>query len=72
MKYVFDSNSLINLFRYYYPERFPSLWNKFNALVSEEKLVSVREVYNEVSSYNDSLAEGVKDKEKYTIYGTNR
>ncbi len=26
MIYVFDSSPLIDLFRYYYPDRFPSLW----------------------------------------------
>ena len=50
MKYVFDSDSLINLFRHYYPERFPTLWEKFDALVSGGELISVREVYNEIGS----------------------
>ncbi|MFX0203731.1 MAG: DUF4411 family protein, partial [Candidatus Hodarchaeota archaeon] len=55
MKYVFDSDSLINLFRHYYPERFPTLWEKFNTLVSEGELTSVREVYNEIGSSEDPL-----------------
>jgi len=37
MKYVFDSDSLINLFRHYYPERFPTLWEQFDALVLKQK-----------------------------------
>lgn len=53
MKYAFDSDSLINLFRHYYPERFPTLWEKFDALVSEGKLISVREVVNEIGANED-------------------
>ena len=40
MKYVFDSDSLIDLFRHYYPERFPTLWENFDALVSGGKPVA--------------------------------
>ncbi len=64
MKYVFDSDSLINLFRHYYPERFPTLWEKFDALVSGRELISVREVYNEIGSSEDSLAIWAKEQKK--------
>jgi hypothetical protein len=64
MKYVFDSDSLINLFRHYYPERFPTLWEKFDALVSGGELISVREVYNEIGSSEDSLAIWAKKQKK--------
>lgn len=62
MKYVFDSDSLIDLFRHYYPERFPTLWEKFNALVSGGKLISVREVFNEIGSSEDSLGTWAKEQ----------
>jgi len=48
MIYVFDSNALIDLFSNYYPMRFPSLWKKFEEYITEGKIVSVREVYNEI------------------------
>ncbi len=48
MIYVFDSSPLIDLFKYYYPDRFPSLWDNFDALVSEHRIISVREVRNEL------------------------
>jgi len=64
MKYVFDSDSLINLFRHYYPGRFPSLWEKFHALFTAGKLISVREVFNEIGSSEDSLAIWSKEKKK--------
>ena len=62
MNYVFDSDSLINLFRHYYPERFPTLWEKFNTLVSEGELTSVREVYNEIGSSEDTLGTWAKEQ----------
>jgi len=64
VKYVFDSDSLINLFRHYYPERFPTLWERFDALVSEGKLVSVKEVFNEIESGEDALAIWAKEQKK--------
>ena len=62
MKYVFDSDSLIDLFRHYYSERFPTLWKKFDALVSEGRFLSVREVLNEIGSAGDSLAIWAKEQ----------
>ncbi len=56
MIYVFDSSSLIDLFRYYYPNRFPSLWEIFAQAVDAKNIISVREVFNEVSSRDDRLA----------------
>lgn len=56
-KYVFDSDVLIDLFTNFYHSRFPSLWNNFDDLVNQDRLLSVREVKNELNSYhkNDSL-----------------
>lgn len=65
MKYVFDSSSLIDLFWHYYPERFPTLWKQFHALVSARELVSVREVFNEIGSRKtreDTLAIWAKEQ----------
>jgi predicted dehydrogenase len=62
MKYVFDTGPLIDLFRHYYPTRFPSLWEQFHDLVSEGKLISVREVYNEINSQEDALTNWAKEE----------
>lgn len=56
MTYVFDSNTLIALFRHYYPGRFPSLWQKFAQAVDSQTIISVREVKNEISQQEDALA----------------
>lgn len=61
MIYVFDSDTLIDLFRHYYADRFPSLWESFDALVLKHRIVSVREVKNELAGYGDRLSVWVKD-----------
>jgi len=61
MIYVFDSDTLINLFRYYYTDRFPSLWENFDALVLKHRIISVREVKNELAGHGDRLSTWVRD-----------
>jgi len=48
MSYVFDNSPLSSLFKNYYRRRFPSLWEKFDGIVQEGRLVSVREVLREI------------------------
>ena len=68
MIYVFDSSPLIDLFRHYYPTRFPSLWESFNSLVTEERIISVKEVRNEIEGGGDRLADWVKEnRETFTM-----
>ena len=54
MIYVFDNNSLSNILNHYYPDRFPSFWEKFDDIVKRGDLISVREVRNELTGkFND-------------------
>ncbi len=55
--YVFDSGALIDLFHHYYPARFPTLWEQFGRLVSDNQISSTREVYNELIEYGDDVSE---------------
>lgn len=48
MIYVFDSSSFI-VIGHYFPDRFPTFWGSFNIAVNEAKVISVREVYNELN-----------------------
>lgn len=65
--YVFDSGPLIDLFNHYYPDRFPTLWENFESLVSLERIVSVREVANEIEGHHetDRLVEWTKNNRKF-------
>lgn len=45
--YVFDTSPLLILFRNYYRARFPTLWERFDGLVANGRIVSTREVLRE-------------------------
>jgi hypothetical protein len=47
MIYVFDTNSFI-VTSHYFPSRFPTFWRKFDNLVSDGRIISVREVFKEL------------------------
>jgi hypothetical protein len=57
MSYAFDNSPLSALFKNYYRSRFPSLWERFDALVGDGKVVSTREVYREIQ---DSRIESLR------------
>ncbi|RXJ60689.1 PIN domain-containing protein [Candidatus Marinarcus aquaticus] len=61
MLYIFDSGPLIDLFKHYKPEIFPTLWEKFDKLIEEDNLISVKEVYNEISNSTDALGDWSKN-----------
>lgn len=61
MIYVFDSGPLIWMFRYYYPQRFPSLWEQFDELVDDQRVISVKEVARELEGQEDLLESWVKN-----------
>ena len=60
MIYIFDSNTLINIFNHYYPERFPSFWDNFNDFISKQTIISVKEVRRELESRGDRLSDWAK------------
>jgi hypothetical protein len=46
--YVFDTSPLSQLFKSYYRNRFPTLWDRFDELVADRQIVSTREVLREI------------------------
>ena len=62
MAYVFDTNSF-RVLGNYYPEQFPTFWEKFNQAVTFGKIISVREVRRELDFYipYPHLSDWVKD-----------
>jgi hypothetical protein len=45
--YVFDTSPLSTLFKNYYRRRFPTLWDRFDGLVADGRIISTREVRRE-------------------------
>lgn len=62
MAYVFDTNSFRELGSYY-PDRFPTFWERFNQAVAIGKIVSVREVRRELElqAHHSHIFDWAKD-----------
>lgn len=65
MIYVFDSDALIDLFRHFYLNRFPSLWERFDRLVENGSIISVREVFKEIERRGDRLSQWAKNNRDF-------
>ena len=63
MKYVIDSNILIDM-KHFYPQIFPSLWNKMNELIADNEMISVKEAFNELTSRNDFISRWAEENEQ--------
>jgi hypothetical protein len=50
---VFDTNSLSNVLNHYYPDRFPSFWQKFDVALQDKTVISVREAKFELQRQFD-------------------
>lgn len=59
-KYVFDNGSFRDLVNHFYRKRFPTLWDKFDSLVRDERLFSVREVLKEIEKRDNDLLDWAK------------
>ncbi|MEO9804778.1 MAG: PIN domain-containing protein [Reichenbachiella sp.] len=64
MKYVFDTSPLADLFRHYYPSRFPTLWENFDVMIKAGEITSTREVLREIEDREDPLSEWAKSHEE--------
>ena len=52
MRYVFDTNALSTVLRFYYRDRFPSFWARFDGFIEAGRILSVREVRREIERYH--------------------
>lgn len=71
MVYVFDTSSF-RVFGHYFPHRFPTIWDNINALVDEKRLISVREVFNELNAGGNRpfLLDWIKSNKKIFLIPT--
>ena len=68
MRYLLDSNILIDANRDYYPrKRVPEFWNWLLHQASNEIVKIPCEMYNEITTGNDALVEWVKDQKDVLI-----
>lgn len=55
MSYVFDTGIFFDIFDHYYPDRFPSFWEKFNFAIASGDIISTNEVFREIEKKEDSV-----------------
>ena len=56
--FVLDTNTISEIFRAYYRDRFPSFWNRFDELARAGRAVSVRAVQKELENFSRGEATG--------------
>ena len=71
MKYVFDTGVLIDIFRHYYRDRFPSFWKQFDRAVAAGQITSTREVFKELERVDDDALTWAKGHKK-TVFSEPR
>lgn len=69
MIYVFDTSS-IHALQHFYPAVFKTIWDSLNLLVENKKVISTREVYNELERQNVSDDILVWSKQNKQIFTT--
>ncbi|MDJ0600396.1 MAG: DUF4411 family protein [Crocosphaera sp.] len=70
MIYIFDTNSF-RVLSHYFPEIFPTVWEKIDLLVNNGNLISVREVYNELNRGSESfIIDWAKENKKVFVTPT--
>lgn len=63
MSYVFDTNAFSQLFRSFYRNRFPTLWEQFDELIANGEITSTREVAREIEGdRTEALREWAKNQ----------
>ena len=54
--YVIDTSALIDIFREYSSEVFPTLWKDIEKLIKQRLLIAPKEVLNELKRKDDELS----------------
>ncbi len=67
--YCIDTSALINLSPQwnkdvYRRDVFPTIWEKLESMIKNEKLISSREVYNEIKKRDDAISKWCDDNKK--------
>lgn len=67
MTYIFDNGSLSKL-KHFYPQIFQSVWTGLDQLIATEKLISTREVWNEMQNGQPHITTTAWLKQRQKIF----
>jgi uncharacterized protein DUF4411 len=65
--YSIDSSGILDLFRYYPQDVFPTIWTQMDAAVSSKTIVAIDEVYRELEKKDDSAFQWLKARRAIVI-----
>ncbi len=60
MAYSFDSSGVLDLFRYYPPDVFPTIWTQMDAAANGQTILAIDEVYRELEKKDDAAFQWLK------------
>jgi hypothetical protein len=58
--YSLDSSGILDLFRYYPPDVFPTIWTQMDAAASGRVILAIDEVYRELEKKDDAAFQWLK------------
>ncbi|MBD3404700.1 MAG: DUF4411 family protein [Candidatus Lokiarchaeota archaeon] len=68
VKYSFDTSAFVNPYRHYMPmDLVPTLWDKFDELITSSEIVASKEVHLEIQQKDDELLEWIDSRKDIFI-----
>jgi len=65
--YSIDSSGVLDLFRYYPPDVFPTIWTQMEAAVGSRTILAIDEVYRELEKKDDVAFQWLKARRTIVI-----
>jgi hypothetical protein len=65
--YSIDSSGILDLFRYYPPDVFPTIWAQMDAAVANKTILAVDEVYRELEKKDDVAFQWLKARRTIVV-----
>jgi hypothetical protein len=65
--YSIDSSGILDLFRYYPPDVFPSIWAQMDVAVGNKTILAIDEVYRELEKKDDVAFQWLKARRPIVI-----
>lgn len=67
MAYSIDSSGILDLFRYYPPDVFPTIWTQMESAVTSRRIVAIDEVYRELEKKDDVAFQWLKSRRAIVV-----
>jgi hypothetical protein len=65
--YSIDSSGILDLFRYYPPDVFPTIWTQMDTAIGAKTILAIDEVYRELEKKDDVAFEWLKARKTVVV-----